>query len=862
MGFPKKIVFFTILCVSFLSSLSFSQIVFRQLPGYKINLSDSMFFDITQTRNVILLDGNWEVSSGKKTEKKVTVGVPSIFQGEGDLTFEKTFSLSPSLINNHSLKIVFLGLNYSADISVNNVIIFRHPGGEYPFEVFLPKDILTSDKDNVLTVKLHYKLDSENTIPVKQRFLFPGNYGGIFRDVYIEVTPSVFISNSSIKTDYNPNTNRAAIDVNAKIVNKEFISTADSLPNQTNFTFKINLISPNGTEINFRDQKFNLQFNKEEVLQSKIELRSPELWSTSNPARYKMSIEIWRGDELVDVKKNYLSIYSFRIGKNNLFLNKDSLQLDGVTLITSDPVYGPLESYKQMEDNIRLIKKTGFNCIRFEKSVPHPYLLYLCGKYGILAFMEMPLNSIPGGLTQNTNFINRSENYLSNYLNAYKDYQALVAFGIGGSYLSSIPSHDAFLKRMASQIKKESNLKTYASFADFDIAKIDDLDMYGVELFTTPIKNAEEQIQSLQKDLGKASIFISEDTYVVNIGNSNGYVNDYSFEAQAKYYSDLIDYAQKKDLAGFFINSMFDYCGNYASLIAGYNQKNQYTIGIVGQDLKTNRISYHVVKSKLLNEEKVTIPIGSKKNDSPMSFILFGLLLALIVGVLVNSGRKFREDSSRALLRPYNFYADVRDQRIISGYHSTMLGIVISAVSGLLAVNLLYYLRLNVAFEKILIDFGSTGLLKLFSYLSWNPLVSIFWISLAFILFLICLIVIVKAASVFVRNRVYFSSAYFTVIWSFLPLVLLIPVGIILYRVLNVDIINTFIYIGILLFGLLLIYRLIKGIYVIYDVNPGSIYFYSLLFIVFVVGGTLLYFQVSNLFFSYLKLTLTQYKLF
>ncbi len=863
MGSPKKFIFLTFLCLFILPSLSYSQIVFRELPGYKANLSDSMFFDISQTRNIILLDGDWSVSSaGEKPGKKISVGVPSIFQGEGDLIFEKTFSLSPALIKNHNLKIVFLGLNYTADISVNNVIIFRHPGGEYPFDVNLPRDILNSGKENVLTVRLHFNLDSENTIPVKQRFLFPANYGGIFRDVYIKVMPNVFISNSKVKTNYDANVNKATVNINVKIENKEFKTAADSLFGQTDFTFKINLISPNGTSSNLSDEKFQLPFNKEKVLQNSVVISSPQLWSTTDPNRYKLSLEIWRGDELVDIKNNYLSIYSFKIGKNNLYLNNDSLQLQGITLIQSDPVYGPLESYSQMENDIKLVKETGFNCIRFEKSVPHPYLIYLCGKYGILAFMEMPLNSIPGNLTQSANFITRSENYLSNYLNAYKNYQALAAFGIGGSYLSSLPSHAAFLSLLASIIKKESNLKTYASFADFDVSKIDGLDMYGVELFTTPINEAKDKIKALQNDLGKAKIFISEDTYVVNIGNSNGYVNDYSYEAQAKYYSDLINYSQQNSLSGFFINSMFDYCGDYASLIAGYNKTNLYTIGLVGQKGETNRISYNVVKSKLLNQEKVTIPIGSKKNDSPMSFILFGLVLALIVGVLVNSGRKFREDSSRALLRPYNFFADVRDQRIISGYHSTLLGIVIAAVSGLVIVNLLYYLRLNVLFEKILIDFGSRGILKFVSYLSWNPLASIFWITLASVLFLLCLIIIIKAGSFFVRNRVYFSSVYFTVIWAFLPVVLLIPIGIILYRVLNADVVNLIIYASLFVFVLLLLYRLLKGIYVIYDVNAGSIYFYSFLFIVFVFGGILFYFQVSNLFFDYLRLTLTQYKIF
>ena len=94
--------------------------------------------------------------------------------------------------------------------------------------------------------------------------------------------------------------------------------------------------------------------------------------------------------------------------------------------------------------------------------------------------------------------------------------------------------------------------------------------------------------------------------------------------------------------------------------------------------------------------------------------------------------------------------------------------------------------------------------------------------------------VLVKGGAFFVRNRVYYSSAYFTVIWSFLPLLLLIPLGIILYRVLSADIVNGYVYLALIIFSIWIFYRLMKGIYVIFDVNSGSVYFYSLLIIALV----------------------------
>ena len=239
-----------------------------------------------------------------------------------------------------------------------------------------------------------------------------------------------------------------------------------------------------------------------------------------------------------------------------------------------------------------------------------------------------------------------------------------------------------------------------------------------------------------------------------------------------------------------------------------------------------------------------------------MIFIVFGIILAIGLGALVNSGRKFREDSSRALLRPYNFFADVRDQRLISGLQSNVLVILVSAVSGLLISNLLFYFKGNLLFERSILAFGSHGILKACNYLAWRPLLSIFWLSAASFIALILLTVLVKGGSFFVRNRVYYSSAYFTVIWSFLPLLLLIPLGIILYRVLSADIVNGYVYLALIIFSIWIFYRLMKGIYVIYDVNSGSVYFYSVLLIVLVFSGVIFYYEMSNSAIEYLQITL------
>jgi len=163
--------------------------------------------------------------------------------------------------------------------------------------------------------------------------------------------------------------------------------------------------------------------------------------------------------------------------------------------------------------------------------------------------------------------------------------------------------------------------------------------------------------------------------------------------------------------------------------------------------------------------------------------------------------------------------------------------------------------------ERLLISFGSPQLISIISYLAWHPFLSLFWLTCGSLAALLFLTIIVKIASFFVRNKVYLSNVYFSVIWSFLPLVLLIPVGIILYRLLSANVANTYIYLGLVLFTLWVFYRLMKGIYVIFDVNPGSVYFYSILIVLLAIGSILIYYEIVNSAIDYLQLTIRNYNL-
>ncbi len=862
MLFLKSIYLF-IISVLFLAftPLIRGQIIFKNLPAKDLLTDDSTFLDIGKTRKILSLHGDWTVyPANSDKNEKVRVEIPSSYEGESELVFEKNFVLSQADISNHKLRLHFFGLNYSADISLNKISIHRHTGGEFPFSLDLPRDILQADKPNILSVRVSNKSDSKNTIPVKQLFHFPQSGGGIFRDVFIHFTPNIFVSDLKTNFYFDSKAKKFFLTVNTKIENREPKVQQDTVLEPQSFSLFLTLSSASQISRKTSEVKFQLDRNSETFLAQTFELDASMLWSPSAPKTFLLSAEIFSGESLVDASIRQIALYKLELLGDSLLLNNQKIKLDGITYYPSYGDYGGLISYSQMEKDIRFINETGFNAVRFSKKIPHPYLLYLCQNYGLLPLVELPINSIPSSILNREDFFNRTVNYTDSFLKGFSSY-SLPIIGLGGGFVGNSEDENNFIHKISQIIKKNSSALTYASFSGLPNDLIENLDFYGIELFNeqSAKSSIDKILSNTQINIGR--VFISEATYLASRGKSDGYLSNNSYEAQAKFFEDVVDYSYNNSLSGYFLNSMFDYRSHYPSIISGYNTENLLPLGLADENRKNYRIAYKVIYAKLNKAEKVTIPIGSVHDDSPMQFIIVGILIAIVLGIMINSGKKFREDSSRALLRPYNFFADVRDQRLISVLHTLVMLLIISLTSGLLLSNVLFFLKENLWFEKVILSFGSSKLLQDLSMLAWNPLASLGWLSLFTLAAFISLMILVKAASFFVKTRVAFSSVFHAVTWAFLPLLLLVPLGIILYRLLNVGEVYIYLFLGMFIFTIWVFYRLMKGVYVIFDTKPASVYLYSVITLFIIAATFVTYFEISNSTFTYILHALKNYKL-
>jgi len=841
------------LLVLFISGLN-AQIKIKELPVNNFESIKSDYISNAQSRKTTLLNSGWQIFLPEGEEPKATVTVPSSFLGSDELIFKKKLSFTQQEIDSRHFRLFFLGLNYSAEVYVNHQVLYKSPAASIPAIVDIPRDILTPGSENILSVKINNQLDSEATIPLKQTFHAPLNTGGIFREVYLQSVPDISIAKNKFQTSIEKDLSSGGVNVKIQLNN--------SLSSEDNSTYKLSLqlVDPSGLAVASAENlsaRFN---NKEEVLvEHSLKVEAPKLWSPDAPIKYTLRVKLFNNSKMIDESFSYVIFYSLEAQKNGLKLNNVPFAFKGVSYFPTLKEKGSLISYERLKNDLQQIKNTGFNTVRFTKLVPHISAFDICRDIGLFVITEIPVNSVPLEIAAHSNFRERIERYINYFTETFQNGYSIAAIGAGSSYLVNEPVHNDVISTITKTIKKNSNKLSFASFAGFPTKEISNLDLYGIELFNKPVNSVKTEINQSFATLGKGRVFISEATYSTFRGSTNGYKNINSFEGQAKYYEDIIKFSKNNKSAGFIVNTMYDYRGEFAPFSTGYNSDNVIATGIIGEDRTTHKLAYKVIRANLNKEEKITIPMGHKKDDAPIFFILVGLGLAIMLAILFNSKRKFREEASRALIRPYNFYADIRDQRILSGFHSNILMFILTSSMSLLICNVLFFLRTNVLFERVLLSFGNKTLISVASYLAWDPVNAFVYIFAASMLLIGLLSLMIRAASFFVKTKVLLSSVYYTVTWSFLPFALILPLNLILYRVLSTNVANIYIYAFLIVFALWLVQRILKGIYVIFDVRAAQVYLYSFIFILFTLGGLLLYYQLSESTFYYI---INAYKLF
>lgn len=807
------------------------------------------------TRTVVPLNGTWQVSfdDGDTWSR---LQIPSSYADEDQFILRRSFTLTPNLLANRKWKLECYGVQYQSTITINGQFVAQHESG-MPFSIIIPDDVRLHEK-NVIAVEVTNRLDYTSTVPLRKLLLGNRTYGGIFRDIILVGVPRVWIDD--VRFDTRALGTNAAGKFRVNVISGEIKgmtieagvdsgaeARATLESSSADFALTITLHSPRLSDSGAPSvagqgsATFNLHSKRTATIDVAVPVPNPLPWAPGSPMLYDTHIEVRQGGRLVDevfLKVGFRTVMT-RSGRRSpdgadpigeIVLNGQPVKVRGVVYVEDSKLGGATLSYAQMREDIAAIRDMGINVVRFVDGVPHPQLLHLCDEFGLMAFIDAPIGSPPSSLFGDASYLKRGRDRVRFTVEEAASSTAVIAYGLSSTIPGASESALSAVRSMRAVADSLDHRLFYVSASDWSNPALRKLvDIAAISAFDRSPQSTRRLLLGVRKEVqGEKPLVLISYGKFVQLDNHNGYSDPISVEAQAKYISDIYGVIGDVGIAGGVYWAFNDYRTDRPILTANNDDQYIATCGVYGLD-RGLRQGASMLAALYTDQRPPEVLIGDYAPPSTILFIATGIGCAVVFLVLINSSRRFRENVFRALLRPFNFYSDIRDQRILSTVHTTILGLVVAVTFALIVSSLTYYYRMDESFDATLCAIVTSDLLKeVLNYIIWRPVIAIIMFTACFFGAMIIVAGLIRACAAFVRNRIFFRDAYVISIWGSLPVLVLIIPAMILYRALGVPGIAVATFSVMLVVVVWMLYRVLRGTAVIYDVRPLKVYGYAI----------------------------------
>lgn len=793
----------------------------------------------TKDRVVVDLRGNWD---NHQTGKKQYI--PFSTTNNEIMTLIKEIKIDKKLLKNKVWQLYFAGIDSDIEVYVNDNFVGKYLGAMTPFYVKIPENLI--DNENVKIKLQTIPIDNYTYISKTMGLDIMRYYSGISRDVLLIGTSKIWVSNIfDVNTNYSKGSH--ILTGNVLINSGALNSKNDSLKlysDNMEVRLEAELLFDGVSVAKMQDQNFKIESERSIEKNLRFVVNNPKKWSIEEPNIYELKINVYKDDKLLDTYTQNVGFKSVGFKGGQLYINNKKTFIKGIDYIEDFSGQGATLSMKNFEEDIQLIKKLGANLIRFKFHPPHKYMLDLCDRNGLLVLIDLPAYRLPNRI-YNTNEIKvRLENISRRYEAAYTTNVSLIAWGVG--------SEIEFEETPKNIYKFKKNETFYRTYSVNKLNNLGKEDISMVAIYNSYI-DYEKFVTLVDKRLKNQKAVILNFGLPVQLENNNGYLDMLSVQNQVNIIRNLFHITEKKQLAGCIINSFNDYLLQNPTLRTNNKDVFLSSTGLVDRTRKA-RLSYETTLSLFNQEKEPILDAGSQTEQNTIMFIILGLVLLLIFIFLLNSIKRFREYFKRSILSPYNFYADIRDQRLISTTLTLILSIMISVTLGIFLANFLFHFR-NYEAEQYLLKLiiPNIDLQKNIFKMIWQPEPFMFIITVTIFLFLFVVSGVLKLFSSVASGKIFFSDTFIITVWSFIPIILILPFAIVSQKLflLNEGIAISMI---LLLIGLLLwsIFRMIKATTVVFDLSSWKVYStVSILLIVLIILPLTLY-QIKNSFIDYL----------
>ncbi len=330
--------------------------------------------------------------------------------------------------------LTFEGAAHDSTVFCNGKKVGEHHCGYTAFTVDLTDNVLYG-QDNLLCVRLDSR---ENlNVPPFGYVIDYMTYGGIYRDVRLEVKEKVSLSDIFVHT---------AIDFRSSPVTAQITSEITLTESDENVTIR-QYYMPKSTaaaQESWRllcEQTVSTDVSCDKEFSLTATITAPLLWDTEEANFYILKTQLYQDNTLLDETETTFGIREAVFKKDGFYLNGRKLRIRGLNRHQSFPYvgYAMPESMQKLDADL-LKKELGLNAVRTSHYPQSHYFLERCDELGLLVFTEFPGWQHIGDDSWKAQAVANAEDMIRQYRN----HPSIILWGIR---INESPDDDAFYEK-------------------------------------------------------------------------------------------------------------------------------------------------------------------------------------------------------------------------------------------------------------------------------------------------------------------------------------------------------------------------------------------------------------------------------
>ncbi|SEG11485.1 beta-galactosidase [Eubacterium ruminantium] len=462
--------------------------------------------------------------------------------------------------------LTFEAVGHISEVYLNGKLLAEHNCGYTAFTVDLSDEILTGAK-NILVVKCNSMEDVN--VPPFGFVIDYMTYGGIYRDVYLEIKEKDYIKDVFVRPEVPENeVLPGEVSGKVKMNNKLRDFVFDGIIN-ADITLKLSNVSENDeplavAAVLFDDDKEISRFDTEITGDEETDISSGDtllgisfdaldvkLWDVTFPKLYTVVIELIRGDKVIDEFSHKIGFRRSEFKKEGYYLNGRKLKIRGLNHHQCYPYFGYAAPKSLQVNDADILKyELGVNATRTSHYPQSHYFINRCDEIGLLVFTEMPGWQHIGDEAWKEQAVKNTEDMVKQYRN----HPSIILWGVR---INESMDDDAFYEKTNEASRRLDPTRPTGGVRNFKKSHLLE-DVYTYNDFSHVGNNAGVERKAAVTSDNDKPFLISE--YNGHMYPTKSFDNEEIRLEHAMRHANVLEtVSEYSDISGSFAWCMFDY---------------------------------------------------------------------------------------------------------------------------------------------------------------------------------------------------------------------------------------------------------------------------------------------------------------